>query len=975
MKSSKKFEARFAGKREMLESSREKIKEFLEQKTLGERDRVRLTRVLQLVDRYKPEREIQESRVDQWKKYLESVFRFLPSREKTQQPLDLEKMSAQSYLLAEKTIASLRDLRRIDSIIEKETNFSEEWILHQERSGSVERKEVLDTSLTLEYEKRNWGVERICLDGIQNHLPSDSKGEHVWVQCLVDGEWVTLDEAKRWKGGIKAVRFVDDGVGFDVKNLTLLYSTKTEEEESSGQFGEGIKMMAAAALREGLEPEMESQTWRAKPIPKKVNLYDTRNEKKQDVQQLSFRVDHLSGESMIGSRTTFHRPTENFVNELLQIEDKVLALRENCRPVFVGSTGDIVNYESGGLFVKGVYVTEKNTLFSYNLKDVETNRDRNAVVSEGVEQKIAQIMKEISDKKIIKTMLQKSILEPEAIESFYYSHLEAEHPSVWIEGFYDAFGEDAVLDTNFEIPGFFKDKTINKITLPICMTSILRNAGVKTDKEVTPEFWDEVIPTSLTLEYGKDMWDEERILLDAVQNHLPNDSGGSYVGLRFKTKDGQWYSFSKLSDIPDEQIEELKIYDDGTGYDSRLLGFFHSTKDDSSGAGKFGEGLKMLCVASLRKGVGVTLQSNNWSAKPRALRQEVDGRKIDQLVFDVTHATKEQKIDNDNDVYQSSSTTFSNITPELLREFREINKKVLTVEKPKPIVRIQGGELLSLEGGLMYVRELLIPGDHDLVFTYHFSDMEIKNRDRSFVGREEIAPLVAEIWSEVQSPEAIKSFLFKANFHVRDCNDEKDFVEFSTDFTPDNPDLWIDAFFEMFGRNATIRDVRSEDFNAVHENLHVGLETISFPSAVFRTLRHIGLPTNLSRKAEMFDVKYVPEEELTAEEKVMLKDLTAIDAYLPNNRSSEIKVYIYDEEHAGQAEAGGFSDGVYIHLNRDILTDFTRAADVYIHEKTHHNTGAADASARFRNYLTFALTKLTLDQLKEARPDLLKEGG
>ena len=67
----------------------------------------------------------------------------------------------------------------------------------------------------------------------------------------------------------------------------------------------------------------------------------------------------------------------------------------------------------------------------------------------------------------------------------------------------------------------------------------------------------------------------------------------------------------------------MKIYDNGRGYDSRLLGFFYSTKGEGESTGKFGEGLKMLCVASLRKGVDMTLRSQNWSSKPRALRQDV----------------------------------------------------------------------------------------------------------------------------------------------------------------------------------------------------------------------------------------------------------------------------------------------------------------------------------------------------------------
>jgi len=961
------FEAKFTETKKTLESSRAEINEFLKNETLDERDRVRLTRVLQLAERYQPEREVEEEKVSRWKSYLESAYRFLPSRRKSQKPI--ENISARSYLLAEKTIASLRDLRHLDFQLEQESGFSEEEILNQERPSEVKTEETLDTSLTLEYEKKNWGVERICLDGVQNHLPSDSKGEHVWVRCLVGGKWVSLVEAKQKKDEIEAVRFADDGVGFDVKNLSLLYSTKAGEKESRGQFGEGMKMMAAAALREDLEPEMESQDWRAKPIPKEVKIFDTRHQKEQVVQQLSFQVDHLAGEPMIGSRTTFHKPTEAFVDELMQIEKKVLALRENYRPAFVGSTGEIVDRESGSLFVKGLYVTGKKTLFSYNFEDVETNRDRNTIVSEGLERRIAQIVREISDKRLVKTMLQKSILQPDAVESSYYN-LEAEHPSVWIEGFYEAFGKDAVLDTGFKIPETFKDKPLNKIKMPSGMANLLLRAGVKTDREATPDFWEETIPTSLTLEYGKDIWNEERILLDAVQNHLPHDSGGSNIGLRFKTKDGKWHSFSELPDTQDEQIESVKIYDDGRGYDSRLLGFFYSTKGAGESTGKFGEGLKMLCVASLRKGIDMTLRSQNWSSKPRALRQDVDGKQIDQLIFDVTHAVKKQEMDDDKGLYQSSSTTFSNPTPELLQEFRQINKKVLAIEKAKPVERTANGDVLSLDGGMVYVRELLIPGDHNLLFTYHLPRLEIKNRDRSFVDQQELTSAIAGVWSETESPEVIKSFLFKANLEAQKGGG-KDKVEFAMDFTPKDTENWKKIFEEVFGKDTAIRDMRSEDYDAMQQNMHVGLELVSFPTSVYRVLQRLGLPTYESRLQEMTDVEHIPDEEITEAEKQIMEILKAIDEYLPNNRPSEIKVY--KRKSADQKVVAGFADGVNIHLLRETLADFTHAADVYVHEKAHHNTnGSQDASADFRNYLSFALGRFALEQLKKVRPELIK---
>ncbi len=961
------LKAQFTESKKSLESSREDIDWFLNNELLDERDALRLTRVLQLVDRYQPKREGEEEKINRWKAYLESIFRLLPTRKK---PADqLPKInSASSYLLAEKTIATLRELRHLDFNLEETSDFSADEILNQERSTVVTSEETLDTSLTLEYEKKNWGVERICLDGIQNHLPADAKGEHVWVRCLIDGQWVSLAEARPRRDKIEAVRFSDDGVGFDVKNLSLLHSFKTEEKESAGQFGEGMKMMAAAALREGLQPEMESQDWRAKPIAKAVNIFDTRNKKDQTVQQLAFQVQHLDGQPLIGSRTTFWKPSESFLDELMKIDSKVLPLKENYRPLFVGSTGEIVSSESGNIFVKGMFVCRKKTLLSYNLEDVETNRDRNAIVSDNLEYQIRSIIMELSDKRLVKTMLQKCILEPETIESNLYN-LHSDHPSVWLEGFYEAFGQDAVLDTDFKIPDTFKDQSIKKIKLQSGLKNILLRAGVRTDKDVTPDFWQEIIPTSLTLEYGKNIWTEERILLDAVQNHLPKDSGGSNVFLRFKTKDGQWHHYSDLADVPDEQIESLKICDDGRGYNARLLGFLYSTKDTGEGSGKFGEGLKMLCVAALRKKIEMTLRSQDWTARPRASRQEVDDKQIDQLMFDVTHSVKERELDDDKAIHQISSTTFEKPTAELLKEFRQINKKVLAIERVKPVEHTANGDLLSLEGGLIYVREILIPGDHNLLFTYHLPTLEIKNRDRSFIDEQELTPAIADIWSQIKNPEAIKGFLFKANLAAQK-GDGRDKLEFTMDFDPQDAQIWKKCFEEVFGKDTAIRDMRSEDYDALQQNKHVGLELISLPTEVYQVLRELGLPTYESRLHDMTDVEHIPDAELTPEELAMIDILKAIDDYLPNNKPSGIK--IYRKKTVRQRVANGFSDGKNIHLLRDILEDFIQAADVYVHEKVHHNTeGALDASQGFRNYLSLALSRLALDQLKKVRPDLV----
>ncbi len=166
--------------------------------------------------------------------------------------------------------------------------------------------------------------------------------------------------------------------------------------------------------------------------------------------------------------------------------------------------------------------------------------------------------------------------------------------------------------------------------------------------------------------------------------------------------------------------------------------------------------------------------------------------------------------------------------------------------------------------------------------------------------------------------------------------------------------------------------MRSEDYDAMQQNLHVGLKMISFPTDVYNVLKEIGLPTYEERIREMTDIDTLSDEMLTKPEQEMIEILKAIDDYLPFNRLSGVRVY--ERKFIGQRVAPGFSDGINVHLLRDVLKDFQRAADVYVHEKAHHNTGAQDASMDYRNYLTLALSRIAVERLREVRPDLLKNG-
>ena len=171
-----------------------------------------------------------------------------------------------------------------------------EKFLEKQITGNVVHTETYDTSILDNY--RNWGIERICLDGFQNHLPEDSKGTKCFLQFLIDDRWVGYEEALPQKEKISKVRFADDGVGFSSKNLKFLSSQKTSEDLSAGQFGEGLKLISMASVNLGLGIEIQSKNWKAKAYGKPEIIMNYRNGEALEEQrnQLAWDVSTFDGE-------------------------------------------------------------------------------------------------------------------------------------------------------------------------------------------------------------------------------------------------------------------------------------------------------------------------------------------------------------------------------------------------------------------------------------------------------------------------------------------------------------------------------------------------------------------------------------------------------------------------------------------------------------------------------------------------------
>ena len=271
----------------------------------------------------------------------------------------------------------------------------------------------IETSITLDYRKSAWGLERIVLDGVANHLPEDSNGTNVSVKLKQAGQYVPLREADPSKK-TEEIIFEDDGSGYDAGMLSILFSSKGAEELSVGQFGEGLKLVAAAALRDGVDIEYHSKNWIANPFAKPERIGG------HDIEKLCFAIQE-KGFNLDGSRTVIRNPSDDLMEEVYQIPDKVLLLNDSyevlSKPISAGKAylSKIVNLGSRKttLFIKGVKVQDSRSIFSYDLGLDNITPDRIFADKDRVLDSIENLLKHYASSEAIKTVMEKAFAEPD----------------------------------------------------------------------------------------------------------------------------------------------------------------------------------------------------------------------------------------------------------------------------------------------------------------------------------------------------------------------------------------------------------------------------------------------------------------------------------------------------------------------------------------------------------------------------------
>jgi len=835
---------------------------------------------------------------------------------------------------------------------------------------------LISTSVTLGYEADRWGVARIALDGIQNHLPADSKGSTVNVDFLVNGGWVSRMNYQ--DGPIQAIRFSDDGVGYSSELLGIFHSTKKGDSDAVGYFGEGLKMLSAATIREGVNLELRSRDWSAKPVAVDLEIDGER------IQKLAYDV--RPAERIHGSQSIFLNPSQELTDYVRDLDKKVLLLREGFTPLYESGKRAIIDTD-GDVFVRGFYINSSfrdRLLFSYGL-DVIPNRDRDDIHESRLVDELRKIWSGIDRIEPIKHLLSVAQDDPGKFESSHElyvlrNHHEEFNGKIWQRAFKELYGENAVLQTQANVRPIVESLGHRVVEIKnYTLQNILGQLGVARDVDsmesgdnflYLSESFDpskirkDVKPTSLTLDYRAESWRNLRIVLDALANHMPEDSGGRTVKIEYlisRTDDKgrtvkEWIERATYYD----RLEAVRIRDDGRGYSLENLLVLHSHKSQEA-VGQFGEGLKMLSAACLRGNVPVKFRSRDWIAMPVSYQMDIDGNTVQRMSY--------KTVENADEV-EGSATTFYGPSEELLNIFYSIGDYALHFNNHVGVLH-EGdeGRILFLgDKKATFVKGFYIAdtrsGSFRTLFSYDLRTQDIAP-DRDFVNPDILRSGIQRLLETNTNPRVVDEVLEAAK--RRNSVEYAEFGDLNLDEI--TREIWRQSFEGVFGSRAVLD---SEDPSSNYEAEHIGYNIVYLNKNVASTLRKSGVRTARDVAFENYGTQKVDLSSLTEEERANFALISEIDNILGLETHVHVEIYDRMNDSTGRdlGIPGFWNSGRGIFLRRSVLSSPYETVRVYSHERGHNETGSPDPADKFRHFFEALNTSFITRELSERKGGL-----
>jgi len=288
--------------------------------------------------------------------------------------------------------------------------------------------EAFDVNLTLQYENNRWSEWHIIREFISNALDA------------VDGQTdaFSLSEEEGF------IHIHDHGSGYPINYAKRIgASSKKNEEQSIGQFGEGTKMSILTCLRKGIKVRLASQNWLI--IPKSIPIED-------DLDVLVFDI-YESDETIQGSLVSIEAIQE--IKEILKDKGQYFLQFSTLSPLYGSmNQGILPSVGKSKLFNKGVYIKDIDALYTYGISINQLNRDRDLVDDDTLSQRIREIWNKVNNPNVIQRYFEESsriangVISSKYKEFNYCIYPEWEVRQIWVDTFYSLFGPKAIISTS-----------------------------------------------------------------------------------------------------------------------------------------------------------------------------------------------------------------------------------------------------------------------------------------------------------------------------------------------------------------------------------------------------------------------------------------------------------------------------------------------------------------------------------------------
>lgn len=233
----------------------------------------------------------------------------------------------------------------------------------------------IETAISTEYVP-NWGMVEAIREILQEAF--DAKAKY---NC----------EVRFHKGKNKFI-IEDNGPGLPISDLALGKSSKRNNNNLIGQFGEGLKLAMLVVARENRKMLIDTVNYCIKP--------EIKFSKVLNCNVLTFKIKENQRE--IGTRFEIECTAE-------EVEKAKQFFKEFCKEKFKNLNDPIISLPGGKIFINGVLATEIKSLFSYNFQGVgkeAQNRDRTVVDTRQLEILIENALEKTQSRKVISYFLQ-----------------------------------------------------------------------------------------------------------------------------------------------------------------------------------------------------------------------------------------------------------------------------------------------------------------------------------------------------------------------------------------------------------------------------------------------------------------------------------------------------------------------------------------------------------------------------------------